>query len=981
MPPEGTAVSGTNDGVQVQYSFAMEYNGPPVAYDLPRAVPINVERIPVAAVVAQVPLTNRLSLPVVQPVLAPASLSKSFSKELKPLGCPKSTVSPTSVIAFDRTHGDAGDCESSKELEIDLGSGTSVSPTSVIAFEERASENRSVGCLLSGELSSSGLLEFSNGHFGSGELSDVANSSRVLGSSSISHDHSQELLVGAGSSGTIEFSDSFDKSRGSSSALRASTGGKDSLDFNELNQLPDWASTESVTSLDYPSSRVSSVKAIHCNNAPRSDVKRQQVVKFRDMEPDDAIGAGRDEPESTHHAKREAQLKGKKGSCYRCFKGNRFTEKEICIVCDAKYCSGCVLRAMGSMPEGRKCVSCIGNAIDESKRGNLGKCSRMLKRLLNELEVQQIMKAEKFCEANQLPSQYISVNGEPLSHEELLVLQTCPNPPKKLKPGNYWYDKVSGLWGKEGQKPSKVISPHLNVGGPISADASNGNTQVFINGREITKVELRMLQLAGVQCAGNPHFWVNEDGSYQEEGQKNTKGFIWGKAGTKLVCAVLSLPVPSKVSSSSEEPMSNLVSRAVPDYLEHRTLQKILLVGCNGSGTSTIFKQAKILYKDIPFPEDERETIKQTIQSNVYGYLGILLEGRERFEDEILAETKKQQSSSGMDSIGNPGDDDAKNLYSIGPRLKSFSDWLLKTMVSGNLEAIFPAATREYAPLVEELWNDAAIQATYKRRSELEMLPSIASYFLEKAVDVLRVDYEPSDLDILYAEGVTSSNGLSCVDFSFPQPDSDEDIDPADRHDHLLRYQLIRVHARGLGENCKWLEMFEDIGMIIFCVALSDYDQVSTDGNGIFTNRILLARRFFESIVTHPTFDQMDFLLILNKFDLFEEKIERIPLTECDWFNDFHPVMSRHRPNTNSINSSPSLGQLACHYIGVKFKRLYSSLTGRKLFVSVVRGLEPKSVDASLKYGREILKWYEDKSDFGYSEYSMFSTEGSSSSH
>lgn len=42
-------------------------------------------------------------------------------------------------------------------------------------------------------------------------------------------------------------------------------------------------------------------------------------------------------------------------------------------------------------------------------------------------------------------------------------------------------------------------------------------------------------QLAGVQCAGNPHFWVNEDGSYQEEGQKNTRGYIWGKVTSFLL--------------------------------------------------------------------------------------------------------------------------------------------------------------------------------------------------------------------------------------------------------------------------------------------------------------------------------------------------------------------------------------------------------------------------------------------------------------
>ena len=33
-------------------------------------------------------------------------------------------------------------------------------------------------------------------------------------------------------------------------------------------------------------------------------------------------------------------------------------------------------------------------------------------------------------------------------------------------------------------------------------------------------------QLAGVQRAEKPHFWVNVDGTYQEEGQKTVKGNI-----------------------------------------------------------------------------------------------------------------------------------------------------------------------------------------------------------------------------------------------------------------------------------------------------------------------------------------------------------------------------------------------------------------------------------------------------------------------
>ncbi|KAI3497329.1 hypothetical protein L1887_39866 [Cichorium endivia] len=236
--------------------------------------------------------------------------------------------------------------------------------------------------------------------------------------------------------------------------------------------------------------------------------------------------------------RRQASSQVKKGLCHRCLKGNRFTNKEFCIVCDAKYCSKCVLRVMGSMPEGRKCISCIGYPIDECNRGRLGKCSKVLKQLLTDFQVQQIMGFEEACQLNQL----ITVNGRSLSLEEIVQLQSCPYPPKRLRPGSYWYDRLSGLWGKEGHKPSQIISPRLSGGGPIMKNCSKGNTNVKINYRVITRRELVMLKFVGINYKECTHFWVRHDGSVLGEGRKQRKGNIWEKPGIKrcvLYCLCL----------------------------------------------------------------------------------------------------------------------------------------------------------------------------------------------------------------------------------------------------------------------------------------------------------------------------------------------------------------------------------------------------------------------------------------------------------
>ncbi|CAA0830914.1 Extra-large guanine nucleotide-binding protein 1 [Striga hermonthica] len=807
------------------YSFAIEYTGPPVSRDIPKLVPIDIRHIPTASMADNSLVPNNFPLPVIQPIVKNDPSSKKTSRELN------------------------------------SGGGNPASRDS-------------------------------GGHFGK-----FACLARVHPGTSSSESPQEPIVLLSSSSNTCC---------------------DESLDYRESG---DDSEEDSVLELD------------------DDGVYDQKGPEIRPVAANGSV---------------------KKGSCHKCGKTSRLSGKEVCVVCGAKYCRKCVLRAMGCMPEGRKCITCIGHCIDESRRRSLGKCSRMLRKLLGDDVARRVMSDEVSCEANQLPPRLVFVNDKPLSVKELVGLQSCGNPPKKLRPGRYWYDKVSGFWGKEGEKPSQIISPQLALGFQIRRDASNGDTNVMVNNREITKHELWMLQAAGINCEGSPHFWVTADGCCQHEGMKNVLGKLWERKRVKILCAALSLPFPSDTSDRDNGDVDEDTEKVIRKIPDNKTMYKLLLVGCDQSGTSTIFKQAKIAY-NVPFSDDQKQSIKFLIQRNIYLYLCILLEGHARFEEEYTSEMRRKRAEE-------PGPSDyaeqveESNIYSFSPRLKAFAEWLLQVTMSGNLEIIFPAATREYSPLVEELWKDKAFQATYKRRNELHTLPRVANYFLDRAVEISRVDYEPSQMDILYAEGITSSNGVATMEFSFPELPQDGYMEPSNITTHPTSYQLIRVHSNSLGENCKWLPMFEQTDLVIYCVSLTEYDEYHESLlSGARTNKMLTARNLFQAMITHPTLAHKEFLLVLNKFDLLEEKVDKAPLSLCEWFRDFNPVISHHHgSSTGGSSSSPSMAQRAFHYVAVKFKRLFKSLTGRKLFVSRATGLESSSVDEALKYCREILKWSEE---------------------
>ncbi|KAF8154375.1 heterotrimeric G-protein alpha subunit, GPA3-like protein [Mycena galopus ATCC 62051] len=90
----------------------------------------------------------------------------------------------------------------------------------------------------------------------------------------------------------------------------------------------------------------------------------------------------------------------------------------------------------------------------------------------------------------------------------------------------------------------------------------------------------------------------------------------------------------------------------------------------------------------------------------------------------------------------------------------------------------------------------------------------------------------------------------------------------------------LMIHMFDVGgqrsERKKWIHCFESVTSIIFCTALSEYDQVLEEERRV--NRMRESLYLFESVINSRWFLRTSVILFLNKIDVFKRKLPKIPL-------------------------------------------------------------------------------------------------------
>ncbi|ONH67891.1 Guanine nucleotide-binding protein alpha-2 subunit [Cyberlindnera fabianii] len=288
--------------------------------------------------------------------------------------------------------------------------------------------------------------------------------------------------------------------------------------------------------------------------------------------------------------------------------------------------------------------------------------------------------------------------------------------------------------------------------------------------------------------------------------------------------------VPSETSLTSS---NKAAAAAMQNGKDSHDYTKVLLLGTGESGKSTILQQLRILHSN-GFSEQELFDFKPFIFSNIVSSAKDIVQAYRRFD--VKLEESDQINESDFDDI----------LAYQSP--------------------VDPSAhfDKNLALKIAALWKNASTtQLIMDHRQDFYLMDS-AKYFFEELDRISQEDYIPSVTDIIRTRKKTS--GIFDLKFEL---------------------QGLKIHIFDVGgqrsERKKWIYCFDNVASIIFCVALSEYDQSLLEEKS--QNRLEESLTLFDSVVNSRWFSKCSIILFLNKIDVFIEKLPYSPLEK--YFPDY----------------------------------------------------------------------------------------------
>ncbi|KAI0046304.1 G-protein alpha subunit [Auriscalpium vulgare] len=247
---------------------------------------------------------------------------------------------------------------------------------------------------------------------------------------------------------------------------------------------------------------------------------------------------------------------------------------------------------------------------------------------------------------------------------------------------------------------------------------------------------------------------------------------------------------------------------------------KILVLGTEGSGKSTIVRQMR-LHEPKGISPDDRLAARSAVVAHLLDSAHAVLDALEKLDLQFV-------------DPGNADNADFVRGYVLDAEDKLNSD---------------------IAEAIRSLWHDVVVATLMGRSGEFRLVDN-ATYFLEAAGRIGADDYVPTDEDMLKARapvGTVSQTQLQLDGMSI----------------HLLEVGMQK------STKSRWIQAFDDITSIVFCASLGDYDAQATGTTRKALDESLV---LFEDTVNSSWFQHTSVILLLTKLDLFEAKLATVPL-------------------------------------------------------------------------------------------------------